>query len=149
MRFSLLMLAGALLCSTLAVAQDAPKVKFEASRSLYVPGDTVELLITNTRTSPIWIPGCAALQLQSFESESYEPLALEKCISEGEAVKIAPGTHSLSFTADSAHSGRILRAGVAYGWGCTSSGPLSGARCQDFATGWSRNFRVSRKADGK
>ncbi len=140
---------GGLLLAATAAAQDAPKVKVETSRSLYVPGDTVEVIVTNGRSDAIWIPGCAALQLEAFESETYEPVALEKCVSEGDAVKVPPGTHALSFTADSAHSGRILRAGVAYGWGCKSEGPLSSSRCSDFAGVWSRNFRVSRKADGQ
>lgn len=131
-----------------ALAQDGGSVTVETSRSLYVPGDSVEVIVTNGRTGSIWIPGCAALQLQAFESEKYAPLVLEGCVSEGDAVEVKPGKHVLSFTADIAQSGRILRAGVAYGWGCKTAGPLSGRRCQDFASVWSRNFRVSRRAEG-
>ena len=149
MRLRLLLLAAALACAAPASGQDSAEVVVETSRGLYVPGDTVEVIVTNRRSSPVWLPGCAALQLQFFESDRYEPVPLEKCVAEGDAVKVEPGTHVLSFTAEPGHSGRILRAGVAVGWGCKSEGPLSGARCQDFVSHWSRNFRVSRKGDGQ
>lgn len=149
MRMRLLLLAVGLLCAAPALAQEATDVTVETSRGLYVPGDTVEVIITNRRTSPVWLPGCAALQVQVFESDRYEHVPLAKCVAEGEAVKVEPGTHVLSFTAEPGHSGRILRAGVAIGWGCKNDGPLSGARCQDFVSRWSRNFRVSRKGDAK
>ncbi len=148
MRLRLLILVGGLVCAGSAVAQDADGVTVETSRGLYVPGDTVEVIVTNARKDAVWLAGCAALQLQAFEAEKYAAVPLEKCVAEGDAVKVEPGTHVLSFTAESAHSGNILRAGVAFGWGCTQAGPLSAARCQDFASQWSRNFRISRKADG-
>jgi hypothetical protein len=147
MRFWMLLVAAAVGSAAPAIAQETADVSVETSRGLYVPGDTVEVIVTNGRKDPIWISGCAALQVQEFEAERYAPIALEKCVAEGDAVKIAPGTHVLSFTAESSQSGSILRAGVAFGWGCTQAGPLSGARCRDFGSRWSRNFRVSRKAE--
>ena len=129
-----------------SLAGDPPdhKVRLETSRQLYEPGDIVEITIVNSRGAPIFLPGCGTLQLELFEAEAYIPLAVEKCVSEGEAQKVAPGEVTLSFTPGNTRSGQILRVAMAFGWGCEEGKPLSQARCQDFGTAWTPNFRVGR-----
>ena len=126
-----------------SLAGDAP-VKLETSRALYEPGDTVEITITNARSGPIFLQGCGTLQLELFEAETYVPVAVEKCVSEGEAQKVPPGDLTLSFTPGNTRSGQILRVSVAYGWGCEDGKPLSQSRCDDFGTVRTTNFRVGR-----
>jgi len=122
----------------------ALKVKLETSRQLYEPGDTVEITLTNQRGAPIFLPGCGALQLEMFEADAYVPVPVEKCVSEGEAQKVEPGETTLSFAPGNTRSGQILRIAVAFGWGCEEARPLSQARCDDFGTVWTSNFRVGK-----
>ena len=140
--FALIIVCG--LALTGPVLAGDPQVKLETSRSLYEPGDTVEITITNARSGPIFLSGCGALQLEIFEAESYAPVTVEKCVSEGEALKAPPGELALSFTPGNTRSGQILRVSVAYGWGCEEGKPLSQARCEEFATVRTSNFRVGR-----
>ena len=72
-------------------------------------------------------------------------MELEKCASEGEALEVPNGQFDLSFVSTNSLSGKILRISVPYGWGCESARPLSQARCTEFATAHSSNFRVGKK----
>lgn len=126
------------------LAGDPPdtKVKVETGRQLYEAGDSVEITITNGRPGPIALPGCGSFTVEVFESDQYRPVPPERCVSEGDALIVPPGQHKLTFSPGSARSGQILRIAVAFGWGCEEGRPLSQARCQDFGTAWSSNFRV-------
>ena len=150
MRRTLLAATLAALAATtllpIAFAGDT-KVKVETGRQLYEPGDVVEITITNERGAPIALPGCGSFQVEEFVNESYRPIVVERCVSEGEAMHIAPGPFKLSFTPDGARSGQILRVSVAFGWGCEADKPLSQARCDEFATAYSSNFRIGRRSD--
>jgi hypothetical protein len=126
----------------------APKVRVETSRQLYEPGDTVEIAVINQAAGTVFLPGCGSFQLEVFENESYRPVEVEKCASESEALEVPNGQFDLSFVSTSALSGKILRISVTYGWGCESARPLSQARCTDFATARSSNFRVGKKRSG-
>lgn len=142
-------IAAAAVAATVLIAvpsfADAPKVSVETSRQLYEPGDTVEIAVTNEATAAVFLPGCGSFQLEVFENESYRRVALEKCASEGEALELPTGQFDLSFVSNSDLSGKILRISVPYGWGCESARPLSQARCTEFATVHSSNFRVGKK----
>jgi len=124
---------------------EAPKVNVETSRQLYEPGDTVEISITNGAPGAIFLPGCGSFQLEVFENESYQRVELEKCASESEALEVPTGPFDLSFVSANALSGKILRISVTYGWGCEAGRPLSQARCTEFSTARTSNFRVGKK----
>jgi len=119
-------------------------VSIEASRSLYSVGEKVEFTVTNSGAASIFLPGCGALQVQRFESETYIPVPWETCVSEGVAVEVPPGSHVLSYAPDSGTAGLILRAGASYGMGCESGRELSQARCAKFKTVYSASFRIGR-----
>ncbi|MCP4868957.1 MAG: hypothetical protein GY898_09585 [Proteobacteria bacterium] len=142
-------IAAAAVAATVLIAvpslADAPKVNVEVSRQLYEPGDTVEIAVTNEAAGAVFLQGCASFQLEVFENESYRPVELEKCASEGEALEVPNGQFDLSFVSTNSLSGKILRISVPYGWGCESARPLSQARCTEFATAHSSNFRVGKK----
>ena len=125
----------------------AADVKVETSRQLYEPGDTVEITVTNSRAGAISVPGCASFVVEVFEADAYRPIVVEKCVSEGTALELEPGPHSLNFVADGGRSGQIVRVGLAFGWGCEKGKPLSQARCKDFETVYSSNFRIGRAND--
>lgn len=129
-------------------ANPAAAVSVETNRSLYVTGDTVELWVVNGGKVPIALPGCGSFRLERFVGESYEPVPSERCVAEGDAKVLAPGRHVLKWTAPPSHSGDILRFSVAYGWGCEAGRALSQARCADFATVWSPNFRIGKTNEG-
>lgn len=122
-------------------------VKVETSRALYVPGDKVEITVTNTRRAPVFLAGCNSFQLERFEAETYAPVRGARCVGEGDAVKVPPGTHSLVWEPGSEHSGQVLRLAVAFGWGCDDGRALSQSRCQEFATSYSASFRVGRRSE--
>ena len=111
---------------------------------MYGVGETAEFTVTNNGKAPIFVPGCGALQVQHFESETYIPVPAAPCVSEGVAVEVPPGTHTLSFVPDGNRAGQILRVGVSYGFGCESGRELSQARCTNFKTAYSASFRVGR-----
>ncbi len=139
--------AAAVACCFLfpaASLADGPKVKVETSRQLYEPGDTVEIAVVNEGTDAVYLPGCASFTLEVFQAESYQRVPIEKCASEGEALEIPNGQYDLSFVSSNDLSGNILRVSVTYGWGCEGARPLSQARCKDFATATSSNFRVGK-----
>jgi hypothetical protein len=145
----LLALGGSLVALASQAAENpAPGVTTETNRALYVVGDTVEVTVTNSRNAPIWIAGCNPLSLERFENERYLPVAGARCVGEGDAVKIPPGTHKLSWVATGEHSGQIFRMALAFGWGCEDGRALSQSRCQDFATAYSTSVRVGRRGDG-
>ena len=125
--------------------EGADLVTVEASRAMYAAGDAVELTVNNKRAASVWIPGCAAAQIERFESERYVPVPPDACVSEGVAVEVAPGTHVLRLTASPEQIGQILRAGVSYGWGCETGRELSQARCADFATAHTASFRITKR----
>lgn len=117
-------------------------VSIETSRSMYDVGEKAEFTVTNTGAASIFVSGCGALQVQQFEAETYIPVPWETCVSEGVAVEVPPGTHTLSFVPDGSSAGRILRVGASYGTGCESGRELSQARCASFKTVYSASFRV-------
>ncbi len=123
-------------------------VTVTTSRSLYVPGDTVEITVQNSRKDSIFLAGCASYQVELFVAEQYIPSRAEHCVSEGQAVEVKTGTHTLTFVPTPENTGSIMRIAVPYGWGCSSGMALSGARCTDFATAYSKMVRVNKKSSG-
>jgi|GEM_PF-1803823 len=133
--------------SAAPAAKGPTDVVVETSRQQYVAGDVVEIIVTNKRTAPIFLAGCGSFTVQLFDRESYTSLPTEQCVSEGEALEVAPGTYTLSWQAIGARGGEILRIGLAYGHGCETGRALTQARCTDFATVYSAPFRVGKKVD--
>ncbi len=131
----------------LAGVAAAGGVKVETSRQLYEPGDVIEISVVNETGAPIALPGCGSFQLEKFVDDAYVRVPTENCVSEGEALKVDPGSFALTYTPDSDLSGNILRISVAYGTSCEEGRPLSQARCKDFGTVTSTNFRVGKKTD--
>ena len=123
---------------------EGESVGIEPSRSMYGAGETAEFTVTNGGSVPIFVAGCATLQLEHFQAEQYVPIASATCVSEGTAVAIAPGTHALSLAPEGRRSGEILRVALTYGWGCEEGRALSQARCDDFKTVYSPSFRIGR-----
>ena len=130
-----------------AKAPPAPPsgVALDLSRSMYAPGDLAEVTVNNNRKDSVFLAGCGSYQIELFEAETYSPLPGEHCVSEGEAIEVPPGTHTLAYTPGPELSGKILRVSVSFGWGCEAGRELSQARCADFATVSSTSFRVSKK----
>ena len=120
-------------------------VVIELSRSMFAPGDDAQITVTNARAGSIFIAGCGSHQVELFRAETYTPLPGEHCVSEGEAVEIPPGSHTLSYSPGPERAGQILRIAVPYGWGCEAGRELSQARCTEFATAASSSFRVAKK----
>ncbi len=135
--------ACVLTASGIAHSEDE-SVTIEASRSLYRVGETAEFTVTNSRAETIFVGGCGPVQVQAFEAEQYVSITTGSCVSEGTAVAIPPGTHPLTVKADVGLAGKVLRAAVAYGWGCEEGKELSQSRCKDFATAYSGSFRIGR-----
>jgi hypothetical protein len=119
-------------------------VSVETSRQLYAPGDDVEIVVTNRRPVPVFVMGCGSYQVQRLEDEKYRSLRPEHCVSEGTAIEIPPGKHSLKYVPGGERSGQVLRVALPFGWGCEKDRELSQARCADFATAYSASFRVGR-----
>ena len=126
---------------------ESPSVSIEPSRSMYGVGEKAAFTITNETEGPIFVSGCAALQLQHFESEAYVPVSTETCVSEGLSVELPPGKHILSLDTAGQKTGRILRVALSYGWSCEAGRELSQSRCADFDTVYSTSFRIVRTGD--
>ena len=141
----LILLVGVVLATPTIAHSDSSKVSIEPERTLYGVGETASFTVTNDTGASIFLAGCGALQVQRFEAEAYSPEPGPQCVTEGTAVEVPPGTHTLAYTTEAKQSGAILRAAVSYGWGCEAGRELSQARCDDFATVYTASFRVSRK----
>lgn len=149
---NLLLLLACLVPSAALAQEEAPApsgVSVTTSRALYVPGDTVEITIQNSRKGSIFLAGCSPFQVELFVAEQYTPIRTEHCVSEGQAVEVKPGTHTLNFVPSPEQTGSILRIAVPFGWGCGPGMALSGARCTDFDTAHSKMVRVNKKSSSE
>jgi hypothetical protein len=136
---------AALLFAVPASASD-DAVSVATGRQVYVPGDSVEISVSNGRKGPIFLPGCGSFVIEVFDENTgrYKPLPTENCVSEGESIEVVPGAFALQWPVPAGRSGGILRVGIVHGWGCEQGRPLSQARCEDFGTSWSSSFRVGK-----
>jgi hypothetical protein len=138
-------ISAAALAFAQAPAADAHGIKVETGRSLYVAGDVVEITVTNAGKEPVYLQGCGSYHVEVFENERYSSLPSERCVSEGDALLVPPGTLQLKYEATGERQGQILRVALAYGWGCQPERPLSQARCAGFASAWSPSFRIGKR----
>jgi hypothetical protein len=118
------------------------QVRLAASGSVFSVGEEIDLQVFNASDSSIFVSGCGSVQFEILVDEHYEPLPPVSCAEEGKAKALPVGQSSFPIVAPSGLSGQTGRALLVFGSGCTSARPLSRARCSDFRTVWSANFRV-------
>jgi len=124
----------------------APNVSLEPARTIFEAGETIEFRVVSERNSPIFIPGCGALQPEIFVEDRYDVLPPPSCADEGVGRVLNPGTNSLRLDPPPELVGETARVSMVYGIGCVEGRPLSRARCSDFNTVWSGNFRLKAPA---
>lgn len=128
--------------SSALAAEPQGEVAVAPTRLAFSAGGAIELRVTNTSDAPIFVAACGALQAEILVDEHYEPLPPTFCQEEGLAQSLPVGESRLSLPAPIGLAGRTGRVALVFGLGCVDKRPLSRARCSDFRTVWSGNFRV-------
>ena len=147
MRSGLLLLtllgAGNPLDLSLALASEPQSgVVVTPTTSAFSADGDIKLQVTNTSDAPIFVAACGALQAEILVDEHYEPLPPTSCEEEGLAQSLPVGESRLSLPVPIGLVGRTGRVALVFGLGCVEKRPLSRARCNDFRTVWSGNFRI-------
>jgi hypothetical protein len=117
-------------------------IRVAVSGSAFSVGEQIELQVFNESNSPVFVSGCGSVQIEVLVDEHYESLPPVHCEEEGKARALPVGQSILPMIAPAELSGQTGRALVVFGMGCTPARRLSRARCSDFRTVWSANFRV-------
>jgi hypothetical protein len=139
---SLLDAAISLGFSSASAADPQSEVSVAPTASAFSAGGDIEFQVTNLSAASIFVAACGSLQAEILVDEHYEPLPPTPCQEEGLAQSLPVGDSKLSFPAPAELAGRTGRVALVFGLGCVQKRPLSRARCSDFRTVRSRNFRI-------
>ena len=118
------------------------RIRVEPTKTIFSVDEKIELRVLNGGDEPIFIPGCGALQPEVFVDDRYEVLAPPSCEGEGVARVLAPGEALVVLPRPEGLAGQIGRVSMVYGSKCLEGRRLSRARCKNFSTTWSGNFRL-------
>ena len=136
---------SALAVSGLAIMQvsaaDEP-VRVEPTKTIFSSDEKIELRVVNGGDDLVFIPGCGALQPEVFIDDRYEVLPPPFCEGEGQARALGPGETLVVLSNPVGLEGKIGRVSMVYGTKCLEGRRLSRARCKNFSTVWSGNFRL-------
>lgn len=120
-------------------------VVIRTDKESYTNGKQINVKLTNSTASTIYLPGCSVYNLERKENGNwidYGPL--EICVWEGYAMPISPGG-SYSKTLKISTNGEY-RFKTTYGVNCQPNMPLSTAQCTYFDTAFSNSFLVTTNA---